>query len=323
MDDALVSGQQSSLDSLRTVEFRQTLRGYHIDDVDEYLERVAIEADTLKEDLQHISDQLHQAMSRIAELEEKQYQEMLAPQPQIDEPDPVAVQSAQQSALQDLPGEQQIAQSQMVSDETLQRTLLLAQRFVDETKNDAENQAKLLISEAEERVKEMIASAEEQAKALSEDAGKDLRSEVEILESTRRALADETRILEDQLAQHRTKIQGSLKEMLSWLDGNLKIEIPASQASPAGASATASQRGSGVFSTFDGSDMQNGEGAEPAQTPAVADDATETQPQSSSGTVPAPGNPFNSGPGQFAGTVPVEADSPGRSPSQVGNGNLF
>jgi DivIVA domain-containing protein len=39
-----------ALGSLRTVEFRQTLRGYHIDDVDEYLERVAREVEHLRHD---------------------------------------------------------------------------------------------------------------------------------------------------------------------------------------------------------------------------------------------------------------------------------
>ena len=43
------SGQGSSLDSLRTVEFRQTLRGYHIDDVDEYLARAAVDAEALQD----------------------------------------------------------------------------------------------------------------------------------------------------------------------------------------------------------------------------------------------------------------------------------
>src|SRR5579863_9233369 len=37
----------SALSSLRTIEFRQTLRGYHIDEVDRYLEELAIETDAL------------------------------------------------------------------------------------------------------------------------------------------------------------------------------------------------------------------------------------------------------------------------------------
>jgi carbonic anhydrase len=43
--------RSGAIDHLRTVEFRQTLRGYHIDDVDEYLERVAVEVEALKDRL--------------------------------------------------------------------------------------------------------------------------------------------------------------------------------------------------------------------------------------------------------------------------------
>ena len=44
----------AALEVLRTVEFRQTLRGYHIDDVDEYLERVATEVDALAATLRRL-----------------------------------------------------------------------------------------------------------------------------------------------------------------------------------------------------------------------------------------------------------------------------
>jgi len=47
----VTSGRTSAIDALRTVEFSQTLRGYHIDDVDEYLERVAVEAEVLRHEL--------------------------------------------------------------------------------------------------------------------------------------------------------------------------------------------------------------------------------------------------------------------------------
>jgi DivIVA domain-containing protein len=47
--DSPCTDARGALNCLRTVEFRQTLRGYHIDDVDEYLERVAVEVDTVQE----------------------------------------------------------------------------------------------------------------------------------------------------------------------------------------------------------------------------------------------------------------------------------
>src|SRR5579864_5726278 len=104
MDSAKSTSQTSSLESLRTVEFRQTLRGYHIDDVDEYLERVAVDAEALQEQLRQAGERLKQAAERIAQLE-AMLQE-------------VQVQPATAGA------------APTVSDDTLQRTLLLAQKFV-------------------------------------------------------------------------------------------------------------------------------------------------------------------------------------------------
>src|SRR5579875_3107961 len=69
MDSSQPGGAYSNLESLRTVEFRQTLRGYHIDDVDEYLERVAVEAEALQEQLRQASERLRQASDRISQLE--------------------------------------------------------------------------------------------------------------------------------------------------------------------------------------------------------------------------------------------------------------
>ena len=97
MDSGKPSGQSSSLDSLRTVEFRQTLRGYHIDDVDEYLERVAVDAEALQEQVRQAGERLKQAAERIAQLEAMLQEVQLQPQ-----------------------------SSAPVSDDTLQRTLLLA-----------------------------------------------------------------------------------------------------------------------------------------------------------------------------------------------------
>src|ERR1700685_979273 len=103
MDKSKASSQPSSLDSLRTVEFRQTLRGYHIDDVDEYLERVAVDAEALQEQLRQSGERVKQAADRIALLERQAAQAPPSPPP------PTTGASA---------------------DETLQRTLVLAQKFV-------------------------------------------------------------------------------------------------------------------------------------------------------------------------------------------------
>jgi cell division initiation protein len=65
------SSQSSStiLDTLRTVEFRLGVKGYNVDEVDEYLEKAAVEAEALHEQLRQMAERLRQASERIALLE--------------------------------------------------------------------------------------------------------------------------------------------------------------------------------------------------------------------------------------------------------------
>ena len=75
-----MDASQSALDSLRTVEFRETLKGYHRDDVDEYLEKAAVEAEGLQEQLRQGGERLRQAGERISQLEaELEHQPAPAP----------------------------------------------------------------------------------------------------------------------------------------------------------------------------------------------------------------------------------------------------
>ena len=67
--DYAMDASQSALDSLRTVEFRETLKGYHRDDVDEYLEKAAVEAEGLQEQLRQSGERLRKAAAEISRLE--------------------------------------------------------------------------------------------------------------------------------------------------------------------------------------------------------------------------------------------------------------
>ena len=59
----------SILDTLRTVEFRLGLKGYNVDEVDEYLDKAAQEAEGLQEHVRQLNERLRQASDRIAQLE--------------------------------------------------------------------------------------------------------------------------------------------------------------------------------------------------------------------------------------------------------------
>src|ERR1700674_3556726 len=134
-----MDASQSALDSLRTVEFRETLKGYHRDDVDEYLEKAAVEAEGLQEQLRQSGERLRQAAERISQLETQLEQQ------------PVAVAKSEAS----------------VPDDTLQRTLLLAQKFVDETKADSEAQATRIIAEADAKARQSTRPGPPQAQPLA------------------------------------------------------------------------------------------------------------------------------------------------------------
>src|SRR5450755_1080061 len=131
-----MDASQSALDSLRTVEFRETLKGYHRDDVDEYLEKAAVEAEGLQEQLRQSGERLRQAAERISQLET-----------QLEQQPVVSVAKSEAS----------------VPDDTLQRTLLLAQKFVDETKADSEAQATRTIAEADVKARQVTEQAQSQA----------------------------------------------------------------------------------------------------------------------------------------------------------------
>jgi len=181
-----MDASQSALDSLRTVEFRETLKGYHRDDVDEYLEKAAVEAEGLQEQLRQNTERLRKAAETIAQLETE-----LAAKP----PAPVVIAPVEP----------------VVPDDTLQRTLLLAQKFVDETKADAEAEAARVIGDAEAQARKLQAEAEQR-----------LREEITRLESNRSHLSHEVETMAGQLERERERLRSALAEMLSWVDGNLQ-----------------------------------------------------------------------------------------------------
>ena len=108
-----MDASQSALDSLRTVEFRETLKGYHRDDVDEYLEKAAVEAEGCRSSSARAASGCARPRSASPSWRRRSSSSRASPPPA--EP--------------------------AVADDTLQRTLLLAQKFVDQTKADAEAQA--------------------------------------------------------------------------------------------------------------------------------------------------------------------------------------
>jgi DivIVA domain-containing protein len=191
----------SILDTLRTVEFRLGLKGYNVDEVDEYLDKAAQEAEGLQEHVRQLNDRLRQASERIAQLEREKKS---APAAESDEGSP---------ATQAEPA---------LSDETLQRTLILAQKFVDQTKRESEAEAAAIITSAEETAQASIAAAEATAAQLQAESNQRLRDEVARLEATRTELATDVESMARHLESERNRLRSTLSDLLSWVDENVQ-----------------------------------------------------------------------------------------------------
>ncbi len=204
MDNSQASA--SILDTLRTVEFRLGLKGYNVDEVDEYLDKAAQEAEGLQDHVRQLNERLRQASERIAQLE----REKRAAPPAVVESEevvPVAAATSDAAAL---------------SDETLQRTLLLAQKFVDQTKRESEAEAAAVVAQAEETARTAIAAAEATAAQLQAETHQKLREEVTRLEATRTELATDVESMARHLESERNRLRGALSEILKWVDENVQ-----------------------------------------------------------------------------------------------------
>ncbi len=208
---------QSILDTLRTVEFRLGLKGYNVDEVDEYLEKAAVEAESVLEQLRAANERLRQANERIGQLE-VEAQRSAGERPSPLEPVPVSG----------------------VTDDTLQRTLVLAQRFVDQTKREAESEAAEIVSRADERAGALLQQAEDRARQITTESEQRLRDEVARLESTRTRLAGDVEAMTRHLEEQRSRIRASLTEALKWIDERVQPGSPLPSARDGG------EKGSGV-----------------------------------------------------------------------------
>ena len=111
-------------------------------------------------------------------------------------------------------------------DDTLQRTLLLAQKFVDETKADAETQAAQTIAEAESKARMMTEDAQSQATKIAAESEQRLRDEISRLESSRSKLTNEVDSMSRHLEGERNRLRSALGDILRWVDENVQPARP-------------------------------------------------------------------------------------------------
>jgi cell division initiation protein len=168
--------------TLREVEFREKMRGYHPEDVDQFLERVAAGIEVLQ-------DRLRQALERAKRAEAQ-------------------------------------ASEAGGTDDTLRRTLVLAQRTADLAVQEAREQAARILAGAEQQAQGMIADAEDRARRAHEDTLADVRSQLAKLEASRQQLQLDVETLTRWVEEHKVHLSSALHDALARIEQTELLSPP-------------------------------------------------------------------------------------------------
>jgi DivIVA domain-containing protein len=181
---------------LHDVEFREAKRGgYNTQDVDEFLERLAVAID------RHDA-QMREARQRVAAAEQRAME---------------AERRAEESG------------NGSDADETLKRTLVLAQRTADAAIREAEERAARTIASAEEDAGRMLAEAhdatarayaeaEEEARRAQYEARTRVLAELQELETGRELLRHDIEVMERLMQEQRERLRLSVRELQILID---------------------------------------------------------------------------------------------------------
>jgi len=187
----------SALDSIDTVAFKVSLKGYNADEVDEFLERVSAEARQLKDQLHQMRQQLRQASERIVQLQNGSETSFVAQSPP---PAPAAI----------APEAQRVARG--AGAEQVTAMIVMAQQFIEQAQQEAEAKARELTTAAQERAREIVA----EARSRAED-------EVNRLNGLKQRLSEDVDTLARQLEVERTRLSGVLAEFSRWVESSLHV----------------------------------------------------------------------------------------------------
>ncbi len=179
----------SALDVIDTVAFKVGLKGYNVDEVDEFLERVSSEARQLKDQLQQMRQQLRQASERIHQLQSG------APASPAPAPAPIS------SRAPSVGGAEQVTSM-----------IALAQQFIEQAQQEAESKAREMTVVAQERAREIVA----EARSRAED-------EVNRLNGLKQRLSEDVDTLSRQLEHERVRLATVLAEFSRWVESSFSV----------------------------------------------------------------------------------------------------
>jgi cell division initiation protein len=174
---AAAPGGDSATARIRSAQFREKLRGYHPDDVDSFLEQLALIVEGLEA-------QLADARTRMEDAERR-----------------MAVATA---------GEQ-----------TVRRTLVLAQRTAELAVTEAQSRAEAIVAEAEAEARARVATVEDECLAVREREEAQLRAELSRLETAQAEAAQRLEELEARRTEEHARLTEALCELAAVVDARL------------------------------------------------------------------------------------------------------
>jgi cell division initiation protein len=113
------------------------------------------------------------------------------------------------------------------TDDTLRRTLVLAQRTADAAISEANERAAQLVSDAEIRSAALVADAEAEARRIADESETQLRENVSALESARSTLQDDVDALGRYLDDERGRVRTTLQALMARIDTDLRRDSSA------------------------------------------------------------------------------------------------
>ena len=181
----------AALDAIDTVAFKIGVRGYNVDEVDDFLEKLSGEVHQLKELLSQQRQQLRQAGERINQLDTRSVSDAPAPAPApAAAPRHISVSGAEQVTAM----------------------IAMAQQFIEQAQSEAESKAREMTTGAQERAREIVA----EARSRAED-------EVNRLNGLKQRLSEDVETLTRQLDTERKRLGGALAEFSRWVESSLQV----------------------------------------------------------------------------------------------------
>ncbi len=178
------------------VDFRIALRGYDKDEVDDFLERVAVAVGQLQEQLSSAVDRARKAEARA--------QQVQASPPKVEAP-------AESPTVATGEGADEL-------NEELRRTLVLAQRTADAAIREAREEAARITTEADEQRTRTLESASAESQRASDEAKGRLLAELTELEAVRNGLQADITVLDRHLGEHRAKVRETVQVLRRLVD---------------------------------------------------------------------------------------------------------